>query len=269
MNELDPDPDPGKEPPDKRSTRTKRREENQNTSEYVIKSSFVNSLKNKNSLHIQLVKDNINKRVIETSKGTLRLSLSLNLMLRDLMNKTNPLEITLPPFLSSNDITFANHLMLGIENARTVDPFVVKFLEKRGHLLPEVPIRLKGDTNTMTRAAEQYLTNYRTYIETVFESKQKSFLFLWCQKHGIVEDTNLIRNLINGWPTRKMYVQSHSVTKLINYQRQLLKLSDKISVNSIWIKKNYETVIVYYKVLSDYLIKNGKSGNNTNLFAQK
>lgn len=254
---MEDNPDP---PPT--GVRTKRRQKNKETSEYVIKSSFVNSLKNKDKIHVQVLKDNINKRVVETSKGILRLSLSLNLMLRDIMSeKRNPLEIGLPQFLSGNDITFANHLMLGLNKARgDPDPCIIKFLEQRNNLLPNVPTRFIGDTNVLTRAAEQYLVNYRTYLTTNFERKQKIFLNTWCYNHGMEEDINTIRYLINGWTTRKAYVPNYKVFKLIEFQRKLLKLDDKINISTFWIKTNYETVIIYFKVISDYLIKNKNPG---------
>jgi len=185
--------------------RAQRRANNKDTSEYVIKSSLVKSLNKGNSQIIQAIKNNISDRVRETSKGILRLSHSINIMIKDIMSSDkNPLNIVLPEFLTKRDDTFALHLMLGTEKDKT-NPYIIIFLQHRNNILIDTPNRLLGDTNTLTAAASQYMTNYRTYIETTFEKKQKSFLYVWCQRHEIQDDCNTIRYLINGWDIKKKY----------------------------------------------------------------
>ena len=167
--------------PDPRSAKTKRTDANKDVSEYVIKSSLGSILKKDlKKCDIDKLRNNIDRRVKEVSKGYLRLSFAMNLMIRDIIaSKKNPLEVRLPIFLSKKDDTFANHLMLGIEKARAIDPEVKKFLNRRNSILPNVPERIIGDCNSLTYASSQYLTNFKTYLQETFDKKQDSFLRLW------------------------------------------------------------------------------------------
>jgi len=112
----------------------------------------------------------------------------------------------------------------------------------------------------MTRAVEQYLTNFRTYISTTFAKKQTSFLYTWCQRHNKIKDLNTIRHLINGWVDGKSYNMSPKTVDMINFHRKLLRLKQGEYVCDRWVKNNYERIIVYYHVLSMYLIKHGQKG---------
>jgi len=250
----------GNDPPIQSARTTRRKENKNNSNEFIIKSSLVNSLYDKSIKNILL--QNVAKRVENTSKGLQRLSFAISLLLKDLINKCkNPLKVSLPPFLSNSDTTFARHLMIGIETAKTdVNENILKFLCNRGSLLPDTPKRFIGDKNTITSACEKYLTNYKTYIETTFEKKQKAFLNVWCNKHGNGDDVYTIRSLINGWKSIDDYEMDSDVLNLITFQRKLLHLEKDEAVNKVWIKNNYEKVIVYYEVLSKYLTKHGHKG---------
>jgi hypothetical protein len=146
------------------------------------------------------------------------------------------------------------------------NPIILDFLQKNEHLIKiEKFKRFQGDRNSITRACEAYLTNYRTYLKEIFKNKQIAFIYLWTEKHNIEKTfINDLRYLINGWGIKKRndkrkFELTNELKKFIIFQRKLLKLTnekDKVSDN--WIKKNYETVIVYYSVLSKYFTKNGK-----------
>jgi hypothetical protein len=246
----------------KKSVRSIRKKENKKTQEYIIKSSLVNSLVTyPNSTFKNDFLKAISERVLESSKGLQRLSFALNIFLKELISKkTNPLDIVLPIFLSGVlDTTFARQLMLGQETANIVNKDVELFLNERNNLLPRPQKRFSGDRNITVRAVEQYLTNFKTYLETTFEKKQNAFLRIWCSRHSL-EDIKIIRYLINGWELYKPYVATEETNKLVNFHRKLLNLKDNETFNSTHIKNNYEKVIVYYSVLSKYLTKHNFSG---------
>jgi hypothetical protein len=267
VEELDPGPSLG--------VRAQRRKENKKMNEYVIKttlsSSFDKGFKENSELHNKLIQSLL-KRVEATSKGCQRLSFAMNLMIKELIeSKTNPLEIDIPIFLSGKtDITFARQLMLGLDGAKKINPYVKKFLLTRNSILPQPQTRYIGDKNTITRAAEQYLTNYKTYLKETFQQKQNAFLNLWCSRHDLNSDVNTIRYLINGWEHTTSYVCTYEVTKLVEFHRKLLNLGDlnyEIQkeenpgmISTTWIKNNYEKLIIYYGVMSKYLNKHELSG---------
>jgi hypothetical protein len=265
------EPDPGP----KLCVRAQRRKENKKMSEYVIKttlsSSFDRGFKENSELHNKLIQSLL-KRVEATSKGCQRLSLAMNLMIKELIeSKTNPLEIDIPIFLTGKtNITFARQLMVGLDGAKKINPYVKKFLLTKNSILPQVQERHFGDKNTITRAAEQYLTNYKTYLKETFQQKQNAFLNLWCSRHGLNGDIQTIRYLINGWKHTTSYVCTYEVTKLIEFHRKLLNLGvlnyeikqeeNPGMISTTWIKNNYERLIIYYGVMSKYLNKHELSG---------
>ena len=245
------------------SARTTRREENKNLSEYVIKSTLGSLLASKDNNFREAIRSNIEKRVKETSKGVLRLSLALTLMIRDIIaTKQDPLDVELPNFLTSKNDTFGIQLMVGIKRALKPIKEIEEFLSRRDSILPDVPDRLLGDSNTLTYAVAQYMTNYRTYLETTFEKKQKAYIDLWSFNNNYtrIGESGTIRCLINGWKHITNYVADLKLSAFIDNQRELLKLNSKNFVSSLWIKKNYESIIVYYSIISTYMISMGHKG---------
>ena len=281
---YDPGHDPGpkkvKESSNEKGTRGLRTISNKKTSEYVVKTTLNSSLiKQENSDVRKNLLESIDKRVKAMSKGYQRLSLAMNLMIKDFVSeKTNPLDIELPVFLSCpKNATFAIQLITGLEKSTKPVEFIEKFLNKKlllynktleqyeeksmDDILPKCQERFYGDTNIIIRAAEQYITNYKTYLETTFAKKQNKFLKLWCTRHEINSDANVIKYLINGWNHRQSYVANYEVTKLVEFQRKLLGLSNEEDIiDKSWIKSNYEKIIIYYSVLSKYLIKHSSPG---------
>jgi hypothetical protein len=151
--------------------------------------------------------------------------------------------------------------MLGTERCHIVDPVVKEFLKTHEHLLPLKPKRFMGDSNTYVRAAELYATNFRTYLETTLKSKQCGFMYLWGQRHGIPKkECKRLMSMVNGYTIteRLQWMETQPVRRMVAYHRKILKLQDNDVVSEVWWKTNYETVIVYYAMLSNYLVKHGE-----------
>ena len=87
--------------------------------------------------------NSLTNRVEATSKGFQRLSLAMNLLLKDLMaEKTNPLEIVLPTFLLGlQDNTFSRQLMIGLERSNKPNEVLKKFFNRRGIIAPLTGIK--------------------------------------------------------------------------------------------------------------------------------
>ena len=268
QEKLEP-PDPPIKP--KIGVRASRKATNVNTSEFVVKASLQKTLVS--GTHKENLMKNINARVIAASKGVHRLSLAIHLLLRTHLSHVKDFrKITLPKFLSrfssksqSENTLFSRHLMLGIKGCRIVNPCVKSFLEKYGDELPHVPVRYSGDSNTYNRAAEQYSTNYRTYLETTFNKKQAAFMFMWGARHNIPKnECYILRFMINGWThllkDEKPWMTHTVVKSMVVLHREILQLHEKVNIGPLWWKTHYETVIVYYAMLSNYLTSRGAKG---------
>jgi hypothetical protein len=242
------------------STRRLRKQENNNFNEYVIKTTLTDALCTNKHTSNQII-NLIKIRVEATSKGLQRLSFAMNLFVKDCMNATrNPLNIVLPNFLSDKDNTFFRQMMVGIDNARKINPIVDLFYQKRQHLLPLIQNRYSADRNIICRASEQYAINYRTYLATSFNKKQNTFLKKWCERHDLVNDSQIIKRKINGWSCWSAYVPNQVTSKLIDFQRRLLNLTNNDFISDCWLKQNSEKILVYFNVLSNYLVKHGFAG---------
>jgi hypothetical protein len=302
-------------------SRSQRRIDEKNFNSYTIKCGFEKSLKIDINYKEAFV-NNINNRIEHISKGTHKLSILINIFIRECLEKTkNPLYVQIPNFLSEKDTTFARQLMIGsddFERNNKPNHVILDFLERNEHIIKTEKFkRFQGDTNSITRACEAYLTNYRTYLKEIFKNKQIAFLYLWCSKNNLdFKYVKYIRYLINGWELTQKKIKNtyklpknidksikdkikklikirkekrdkkelkHSIfsknlsilhkklkndgfndmfCKILNFvvfQRKLLKLDNKNDkISDSWIKNNYETLIVYYSVLSKYFTKNGK-----------
>ena len=264
-----PDPPDGLLP---KGVRAKRNLANKDTSEYVVKASLRKSLVNGD--HKQALVDELLQRVEATSKGAHRLSLAIHLLLRTCFdNVTDFRNIRIPTFLSkfnsesqSTNTLFARHLMLGTDGCRVVNPFITTFLNKWNHSLPLPPKRCSGDSNTYNRVAEQFAINYRTFLETTFKKKQFAFMEAWGERHCIDKaHWFILARMVNGWELpdfqnerRPEWIDAPYVQRMVTFHREMLRLTEDVSINEHWMKTNYETMIVYYGMLSNYLVKHGK-----------
>lgn len=253
-------PDTGRDPPEL-GCRSKRRIENKKTNEYVIKKGLNKSLAIQGDQK-KLLLDEISKRVVAVSKGSHRLSLAINLLVRDTICPQKDIRnAVLPDFLSSKNATFAYQLMTGQDESRKPDITVKTFLDKRETFLPKPPVRFPGDTNSLVRASDMYITNYRTYLVTNFKAIQCRFVSIWCARHQIPDnEKHFIRYLINGWklpnnvPNWAMVLDKKTFN-MIKFHRQLLNLNT-VPLCEKWLKSNYERIVIYFYFLSNFFKKN-------------
>jgi len=248
----------------KPSARTLRRKDNEDSNEFVIKCGLDNSIKIDSNFKGDLLKE-LRNRMIETSRASHRVGLLVNIFIREcIQNTSNPLDIKIPTELLENE-TFVYQLITG--KFQKEIPEVVKLLDKykvSNHTIK----RYNGDRNSLITVAAQYITNFKTFLQVNFEGNQVKFLRLWCVKNDI--DPKFIwqiRCKINGWkPKTDLSLDSIDedqktiVDNLITYHRKLLDLVDTNKVGKLWIKSNYNRVIIYYSVLSQYLVENNKKG---------
>lgn len=252
--------------PKKLGARTKRKIEDKNLDTYTIKCGLDKALCIDSNFKISFVED-IKKRVTSVSKATHKLSILMNVFIRECLEKSrNPFNIVIPTFLSDKDTTFARQMMLGQEKTRKSYKVLTAFLHKYQHLTEQYPVkRYQGDANSFVRAAETYLTNYKTYLSTNFEKKQIAFISLWLEKHDIdIKFTRHIRYLVNGWDFSRLknrlnlLQMTEKMTNFISFQKKLLHIQSDEKLDDSWLKTNYETIIVYYSVMSKYFKKRGK-----------
>jgi hypothetical protein len=251
-----PDVEPGVDPPPKKNTtRTLRREKRSEKNEYVIKVSLEKSLAdldNKQALMADLL-----RRVEAGSKAAHRLSMAVNLLIQDRLNRRNPFAFALPEFLNTKNATAGFQLIVGLDRATKPDADVQEFLNEYNAVLPPPPTRYQGDANTLVRAADQYFTNLRTYLQTTFYKRQVSYCRAWAAKHGIdTREVNVILRLINGFQIREAYEPTRKVAQLIAFHRQFLfqdEYSETARASEIWIQTHTTHVIQYFALLNKYL----------------
>ena len=238
-------------------TRSKRRLDNKETSEYVIKASLDRSLVD-SANKPQTIAD-LCSRVASASKATHRMSMAINMFIRVHLQGRKLQEVVLPDFLSSSNVTLLRQLMTGGGHAAKMSADVSSFLEQYETLLPPVPIRHPGDGNTFTRAADQYKTNYKTYIQTTFRKRQLSYCIEWCIAHGLSKhDADHMLRLINGWSQTHSYVYTKKMSQVVAFHRSFLRLEDQQRMCDVWISKNYEHAIVYFALLNNYTSRVGR-----------
>lgn len=228
----------------------------------------------------------LQQRVEAASRGVHRLSLAANLFVRTAMvhsvrgkGRASRIadwrHVQLPPFLSTKDVTFARHLMLGQEGTSVERPAAHAFLRDWSRQLPPTPARYPSDSNTYVAAASQYLTNYRTQLQTTFQKRQASFFRTWVAHHPseVVpeKEAYLLRWLVNGWGwppgrTAPAWASHPTVTRMAAYHREVLGLGPGQAVCDRWwdgvrpslataprAMGGYERAVVYSAMISEYL----------------
>ena len=128
--------------------KTLKAEENVNTSEYVVKcalSEMITPSRYKNA-----ILENINERVLTCSKAIDRLSICINIYVRDCLYKVKPIDMKIEPrFLSGGTefTSFAYQLMLGEDGGKKSYPEIPQFLNRVNKFIPEPPKpKIKPDT---------------------------------------------------------------------------------------------------------------------------
>src|SRR6185436_10153268 len=230
-------------PPDKKElgARAKRRTENKDTNEYVIKCGLDKSVRIDINYKNVFLED-IRKRVLQVSKASHHVGILINLLVREYVNKkSKQWEIEIPKDIFNNT-TFIYQLIKGKEKSSKA-------------------IRYIGDTNSLVTVAAQYITNYKTYLQENFKSKQIAFLKVWCNRKGFDSKyIHQIRFKINGWELKVEDPRTPEMDRLISLHRKILGIenTDMFISKRGWMTHNYGKIVVYFSILSKFLKRNGK-----------
>jgi len=248
------------EPPDKKlSARTQRRKANKNTNEFVIKCGLANSLKIDQIYKDAFCKE-VHKRMIQASQASHRVGLLMNIFFRKCIQRTSkPWEIEISKEVFKNS-TFVYQLITGVDNARKEIPEVIELLNDYSHMVSAHKIvRCTGDTNSLMTVASQYVTTLKTYLQENFERVQMQFLITWCAKKDFdAKFIKQIRYKINGWELKNEDLRDARMERLIFFHRKLLGLGDTEYICKSWMKDNYDKMIIYFSILSKFLVRNNK-----------
>jgi len=247
------------EPPDKTiGARALRKLGNKGTNEFVIKCGLGKSLVLDNNFRIAFEKE-IQKRVVNTAKAAHSLSLLMNLFLKERIGKPkNTINIVLDEDVFNT--TFLYQLITGTERANKPNALAKYIHEKFGHLVNKV-IRSSGDVNSLVTVASEYSKNFKVYLQENFKGKQLAFLRTWTEAKYLDKDRIIVLlQSINGWELKNSTVLSEDEHRLITFHRKVLNLSVNEIIDKKWIKNNYSKIIIYFSLLSRYLVKKGKKG---------
>ena len=129
--EEPPDNPEPEEIPKKLGHRALRAKENKSSNEFVIKCSLNNGLKINDSFFRESFLTSINKRVEQISKMAHRMSIAVNILIRECIEKADDYSnVDMPLFLSEKGTgaTFLYQLATETSNATKPDPHVSYFL---------------------------------------------------------------------------------------------------------------------------------------------
>jgi len=239
------------------SVRTLRRKQNETMNEFVIKVGLYDALR-VDKVQKNLLLYEISRRVEAVSKGVHRLSLAINLLIKEsLSSHVDKRKCTAFDF---KDTTFSMQVMLA-SGRKDFDETKI-FLDKYNCILPPPPSRRVGDTNSFISAVDGYLTNYKTFLTTEFEKRQSMFCRRWCEKHGFpTSESYMLAKKVNGYQIlgqEPNWLKSERAKKHIAYIRSLLDLKGLESqVSDFWMKKHYWNILCYFAIINDWTVKNG------------
>jgi hypothetical protein len=200
------------------------------------------------------VKEEIQNRVLQTSKIVHRGSLLFNRLLLHCLQTNSEL----PPL---DDQTFFRQCFtMGIELAKTRSKFppLQDLYSTAFHSFPR-PERCSGDSNTLVYAAKKYMTNFHTMLITTFETRQKKFLNAYGEEHGLTREVlSWVRYAINGWNHTSRNQLPDSLLPFIQTQRALLGLGEVEELTSRWLETNPNALLKYYYSILQYYTEHKK-----------
>lgn len=250
------------EPPDTPiGSRSLRKLCNKGSNEFVIKCGLNKNLVLDNNFKNAFVNE-IQKRTINTSKAAHSLSLLMNLFLKELINKPKNLKNIMNIDLSHDifNTTFLLQLITGTENATKPVP-LAKYIHKKFGPFVKPVIRSSGDTNSLVTVASEYSKNFKVYLQENLKGKQLAFLRTWTEAKYLDKDRIIVLlRAINGWDLKTPILLSDDENRLVTFHRKVLNLSVRDIVDKKWIKNNYSKIIIYFSLLSRYLVKKCKKG---------
>jgi hypothetical protein len=242
----------------KRNDRAKKLQERKNEEEFVIKAALRGSLngseEQKNAFQkvIKEWSDSYSQRVNFTSRA-------LNLMLKECFNDIkNFKDVKLPLFL---DQTFIRQTMLGVEDAHKPFQFLESFYEKHLNLLRQTK-RFKGDRNIYSFGSKEVLTNIKTSLSYLFESRLKKYFRSVKDASGWENETlyvmmNKVMGTYLSEEVKEMGLDTkHSLLiQTVQEVRNILELEPNQLVNESWFKAKdninlYKVIRLYAFILS-------------------
>ncbi len=144
------------------------------------------------------------------------------------------------------DTTFVRQLMLGIDAANKVDPYVAAFLNDHPDGLDDVVgERFDGDRNIYCYAAQRYITNMKTALKVTFKQRLLRYLKN-VQRTSLPQCSNDQRTAmlfsIAGWKMPKSVsdvdISDASIQAIVCEQRRILNLKTKTAVvDDAWFKR--------------------------------
>jgi hypothetical protein len=156
--------------------------------------------------------------------------------------------------------TFLLQLITGTERASKPSPLAIYIHNKFGHLVKPI-IRSSGDTNSLVTVASEYSKNFKVYLQENLKGKQLAFLRTWTEAKYLDKDRIIVLlRAINGWDLKTPVTLSEDENRLVTFHRKVLNLSVNDIVDKKWIKNNYSKIIIYFSLLSRYLVKKCKKG---------
>lgn len=244
-----------------RNDRAKKLQERKTLEEFVIKATLRGSLigneehKNEFQKAIKEWSDSYSQRVNFTSR-------TLNLMLKECFKDTNHFidfkNVNIPFFL---DQTFIRQTMLGVEDAKKPVQFVKVFYERYPQLLRQTK-RFKGDRNIYSFGSKEVLTNIKTSLSYLFESRLKKYFRSVMDSNGWEKETlQVMMNKVMGSYLSEEAKEMELDTKhpflnqTVQEVRDILNLEPNLIVNEAWLKEKnnsnlYRVIRLYAFILS-------------------
>jgi len=244
----------------KRNDVSDRLKNRKNIQERVVCCSINKRLGNNfNDECVFLIKEEINNWVVTVSKITHRLGIIFNRLLLYLIKNNIPL----PLF---NDSFFNGIALYGMKKSNKqsklnfsslINDFCSNEFNPNYNQYPCIK-RNKGDCQAILIASSKYKTNFLTSLNTSFFNRQEIFISQWLFINKISLDMQTKRYIlyeINNWN----YSKKHEIKFDDKIKRFIIEQRNKLNnpkyLNEEWLKKNPNTVILYYYYLNDYYFK--------------
>ncbi len=227
----------------KRPDRATKLAERKDNVETVVKSALFKTVIGDKDFKIAFV-EACKERVDAVSRRLVMASIRLSGLLKRLFDgQADVCSVALPDVF---DMTFVRQLMLGIEAASIIDPFLSAFLNDHPDgLEATVGGRLDGDSNIYCYAAKRYITNMKTSLKVTFKQRLLRYL-KHVQAVSLPHCSNDQRTAmlfrIAGWKmpndVANVDVSDASIQAIISEQRRILKLQTKTAVvDDSWFKR--------------------------------
>lgn len=203
-----------------------------------------------------LLRDEIERWVLSTSKVTHRLSIIFNRLLLFLVSNNRPL----PTFNESFFNGLALHGMKETtkqsknEFSSLINDFCDNEFNTDENQYPKIE-RQRGDCQAIKIASSRYMVNFKNTLHTPFLIRQLKYIKVWSQVNNLDLEKRTLRNIqhqINGWAP--MNNVDPVIDKFIREQR--VRLGQPKYIDTDWLKSRTTIVIQYYYHILVYYTEN-------------